>query len=375
MSFQGVTIHFELLLQQDDSPVFFSPHFSSSSSSPVTANHCLVALDLSKGATSSNSKSAPIAGCTFYHQIASSRVASIGACSSAGARAALEDVLIMPGEKPSGIAWMSAGEETVVYIGGVPYALRTISSAMVPVTSEGGGDAQNGLKADVLAEVSSYGGRMVVFDASGVPRWITVVTGTVLTPAEAIAGTPCKGTPIAFTSLPVPSKGPLPLETLNSFMDDVLSKLSPNSCLVLSSAGESESAALLTVISTICIRVRDAGGKMPPDVTPKEPLPVVSKYKPERGLLEDVPQVTSLVSALGVELGGSAKLLADDTIDRAHLCKLKHMRDVYISSKDSSSLAQYLQVVAVAAMLLSPPEKRAEIGDAFSASMAPPAAA
>lgn len=262
-----------------------------------------------------------------------------------------------------------------MYVGGVPYALRTISSAMVPVTSEGGGEAQNGLKADVLAEVSSHGGRMVVFDASGVPRWITVAAGTVFTPAEAIAGSACKGTPVAFTSLPTPSQGALPSETLNALMDDILSKLSPTSCLVLSSAGDSESAALLTVISTMYIRVRDAGGKMPPDVTPKEPLPVVSKYKSERGLLEDVPQVTSLVSALGVELGGSAKLLADDTIDRAHLCKLKHMRDMYISSKDSSCLAQYLQVVAVAAMLLSPPEKRAEIGDAFSASMAPPAAA
>ena len=92
---------------------------------------------------------------------------------------------------------------------------------------------------------------------------------------------------------------------------------------------------------------------------PHEPLPQTRKHAPARGLLEESPAVQLLLERMGSD-AAVAKLLADDTIDRLAPARGRghHMRRAVALAAPGSAtrahlLAQYLQVVAAAGVLLS----------------------
>lgn len=99
-------------------------------------------------------------------------------------------MLLLPGGTAAGVLWISAGEETVVYLGGVPHALRSISSPNTPAVGGGGASAEEALRADVVTEVMINGGRILTFSPAGVAGWLPVATGGAQTTSEVITGPP-----------------------------------------------------------------------------------------------------------------------------------------------------------------------------------------
>ena len=336
---------------------------ASRSGQVLGATKTLVELDMARGGDSSNSVNGVMGGATFFHQVAAYRVGSVGPCTSQGVAAVIGDMLQLSKGNPKCVHWMSVRNDATIYLGGAPYAVRG---------AEAGDESL--LKADCEAEIGARGGRIAVTDAKGKGKWLHVATGDALTPANVVSGVSAPGgIPVRYHSFPCPANAILSNESIDETLA-ILTALDPQDPIIISTdLGDGAPSTMFGVIACMAVRVRAAGGKLPQDVLPKEPLPIVAKFAPARELLEDVREVESIITSLGEELGAQAKLLLDETMDTVARNRFRNLRTAYLQEVKAgqdqaarTTLVQYLRLLTVAAILISPEETKDVPHQAFA---------
>jgi len=293
---------------------------ASRSGQALGAASSITQLDLSRGANSTNNVNGVVEGATFFHQVAAYHVGSVGPCSSKGIESVIGDMLQLSKGNPKCVQWLSVRNEATIYLGGEPYVLRG-----------GGVSSEDVLKAECETEIGDRGGRIAVTDAKGVGKWLHVATGDALTAADVVNGVRAPGgTPVRYLSFPTPPVGLLSTSSIDETLA-ALGALDPQDPIIISTdLGDGAPSAMFSVIACMAVRVRAAGGQLPQDVLPKEPLPIVAKFAPARELLEDVPEVSSILTSLGEKLGPEAKLLLDDTVDITARNRFRNLRTAYL---------------------------------------------
>ncbi|KAJ1494294.1 hypothetical protein T484DRAFT_1766122, partial [Baffinella frigidus] len=248
------------------------------------------------------------------------------------------------------LLWVSLREDRVVYVHGKAHALRSSATPFTPLPQGAGkslddegrqlkeeleveaarerGRTERQLKEELEAEAARERGRTVLHSSRGAPVWASVAEGGVRTPAEVVAdeaeavqrgggagfakgceyaSLPSKDgealSPAALESLLTPlterpdsggealvpaafaggeALSPAALESLLT----LLAERSEADAVVFSHTGNSPVLALAAAVACMAQRLRQAGGELPNDVLPHEPLPMTRKFAPARGLLE-----------------------------------------------------------------------------------------
>ncbi|KAF8688978.1 Inositol hexakisphosphate, partial [Rhizoctonia solani] len=228
------------------------------------------------------------------------------------------------------VAWINLREEPIIYVNGVAHCLRRENYSLRNMKDYGGISAgrleilEDRLKNDVIAEVNSFQGRILLHtentDGSVVPVWDEADPKDIAVPKEVMSAQ-IENVEIAYTRIPITSERPPDFTDIEALADVVIRTDSERTPIVLNcQLGRGRSTVAAIVVLLLQEWLKSGRGRAHAR-TPRRGTSMLSvpSRERDRDVLEPTPRLSyQIINNLlrVIRRGPDVKRIVDDAIDQ-----------------------------------------------------------